>query len=190
MTALLKKSSLKTKKAEKIIPSVAKREKPVELKTLLKWKAPARPFKKRDREYYTAIGAIVILLAVILLFLKEWLLIAVIVALAFVAYVLATVSPEKVEHEITSRGVVVEKKLYQWKDLNRFWFSVKWKDKILNIDTKLGFPARFMMLLGEIKKEDIKEILNKYVQYEVPEKTFLDKSAKWLSDKVPLEKKE
>src|SRR3989344_7077773 len=100
MTALFRKKALP-------VPEVIKEpEKPVELKTLLKWEAAVRPFKKRDREYYTTIAAIVFLLAVILLFLKEWLLIAVMAALMFVAYVLATVPPESVEHELNTRGIV------------------------------------------------------------------------------------
>lgn len=161
---------------------------PVELKTLLKWSAPVRPFKKRDREYYTTIASIVFLLAVILLFLKEWLLIAVLVALMFVAYVLATVPPEKTEHELNSRGIMTGGKLYKWEDMVRFWFTHKWHDTILHLDTKLKFPGRLMLLLGEADEVKVKEIIGKYVQYEVPEKTFMDRSAQWLSAKIPLEK--
>ena len=181
MTALIKKRTLKNE------PQMVK-EKPVELKTLLRWQAPMRPFKKRDREYYTTIAAIVFLLAVILLFLKEWLLIAVMVALMFVAYVLATVKPESVEHEINTMGVLTGEKTYKWSELERFWFSKKWKDTILHIDTNLRFPGRLMMLLSDQDEKKIKDILAKYVQFEVPEETFMDRSAKWLQDKVPLEK--
>ncbi|MCX6816596.1 MAG: hypothetical protein NTZ93_01920 [Candidatus Beckwithbacteria bacterium] len=173
---------------EKSAFAKAPADKPVELKSLLKWEAPVRPFKKRDRDYYTTIAAIVFLLAVILLFLKEWLLIAVMVALMFVAYVLATVQPEKTSHEITTRGVVTSGKAYLWKDLKRFWFSKKWSETILNIDTNLKFPSRLMMLLGEVEEGKIKELLQKQIQYEVPETTFMDRSAKWLSDKIPLER--
>lgn len=162
--------------------------KPVELKTLLKWTAPVRPFKKRDREYYTTIAAIVFLLAVILLFLKEWLLIAVMAALMFVAYVLATVPPESVEHELNSRGVLTGGKLYKWEDLARFWFSQKWSETILHLDTKLKFPGRLMLLLGNQDEAKVKEIISKRVQFEIPEKTFMDRSAAWLSAKIPLEK--
>jgi hypothetical protein len=182
MTARWKARTLKTQTSEK--------KKPVPLKTWLKWQAPVRPFKKRDREYYTTIGAIVILLGVILLFLKEWLLIAVIVSAAFVAYVLATVEPEKVEHEITSRGVVTGGRTFNWDDLRRFWFTKKWHDEILNIDTRLSFPARLMLLAGKGDKAKIKKLLEKKIQYEVPAETFLDRSAKWLAEKVPLEKEE
>lgn len=168
-----------------VVPEPAK---PIELKTLLTWTAPVRPFKKRDREYYTTIAAIVFLLAVILLFLKEWLLIAVMAALMFVAYVLATVPPESVEHELNTRGVLTGGKLYKWEDLVRFWFSKKWSDTILHLDTKLKFPGRLMLLLSQADEVKIKEIIAKHVQYEVPEKTFLDRSAAWLSAKIPLEK--
>src|SRR3989344_2899236 len=161
---------------------------PVELKTLLKWIAPVRPFKKRDREYYTTIAAIVFLLAVILLFLKEWLLIAVMVALMFVAYVLATVAPESVEHEINTRGIMTGGKLYKWEDMLRFWFTKKWSETILHLDTKLKFPGRLMLLLGDQDEAAVREIVGKRVQYEVPEKTFMDRSAQWLSAKIPLEK--
>src|SRR3990167_6391300 len=158
---LLKKKVVKEEvKLEPVIP--------VEVKTLLKWTAPVRPFKKRDREYYTTIAAIVFLLAVILLFLKEWLLIAVMVALMFVAYVLATVAPEAVEHELTTRGIVTGGKLYKWEDMVRFWFSQKWSDTILHLDTKLKFPGRLMLLLGNVDEVTVKEIIQKRVQYEVP----------------------
>ena len=168
--------------------TLKKEKKPVKLRVWLRWKSAVRPFKKRDREFYTTVGAIVILLAVILFFLKEWLLIAAMIALTFVAYVLATVEPEKVEHKITSRGVVTGEKRYEYKDLVRFWFSRQWQDEILNIETKLNFPGRLMMLLGEESKKKVRKLLEREIKYEKPEETFLDRSAKWLSEKVPLEK--
>ncbi len=170
--------------------STLKTEKPkmVELKTLLTWKSPARPFKKRDREYFTTIGAIVFLLAVILLFLKEWLLIAVIIALMFVAYILSSVPPEETEHKITTRGVFTGNRHYDWENLNKFWFSERWKQAILHVETKLRFPGQLTVLLGETDKEEIEKALSKYLTLEQPEPTWMDNAADWLAKKVPLEK--
>jgi len=154
---------------------------------LLRWSAPARPFKKRDREYYTTILAIVFLLVVILLFMKQWMLIAVLIAFAFVSYVLAAVPPENTEHKITSRGIRTGGKLYEWEDLNRYWFSEKWKQMILEVEVKTGFPGRLLMLLGEVDREILKEVLDKNLKFEKPEPVLIDKAAKWLADKVPLE---
>jgi len=162
--------------------------KPVKMQSLLKWTAPERPFKKRDKEFFTTVAAIAVLLAIIFLFIKEWMAIGVIASLVFVGYVLATVEPEKTEHEITTRGVVTGGRLYKWEELRGFWFSEKWKSQLLNIDTNIRFPGRLMMLLSTAKQTEIKKILEKYVQFEEPEETFMDRSAKWLQEKVPLEK--
>jgi len=187
MTALFKKRTLKSKEdVPQAAPVVVQ---PVELKSLLKWEALARPYKKRDREFYTTIAAIVFLLAVILLFLQEWLLIVVLASFMFVTYVLATVQPEKVEHEITTLGVTTSGKSYKWQDFLRFWFEEKTGETILHIDTMLRFPTRLILLLGQEDKERVKKILQKYVRYENPEDTFMDKASKWLQEKVPLESK-
>jgi Ca2+/Na+ antiporter len=170
-------------------PSSLKKEKikAVELKKLFYWQSPARPFKKRDRDYFTTIGAIVFLLAVILFFLKEWLLIAVVISLMFVSYVLATVQPEKVEHTLTNKGIETGGKNYPWKDMAKFWFTEKWKHFVLNIELKEGFPRKLLVLVEERDKSKVETILRKYLAMEVPEPTFIDKTADWLSKKVPLE---
>ena len=162
-----------------VVPSV--------IKELLVWKAPMRPFKKRNKEYFSTIAAIVFLLAVILIFIKEWLLIAVIIALMFLVYVLATVPPEEVRHIITNRGVVITGKTYKWDMFERFWFTKKWDYEILNFETKLVFPRQFQLVLKEKSKEDIKKIIEKYILFEKPKKTLMDNAAKWLQEKVPLE---
>lgn len=155
-------------------------------KTLLTWQAAARPYKKRSREYYTTIASIVFLVAIILLFMKEWLLIAVIISLAFVSYVLASVKPENAEHKITTWGIVTGEKKYQWEDCTRFWFSRQFSSTLLHVETKLGFPRQIMMVVDE-KRDSIEKIITKYLTQEKPAKTFIDNAAKWLQEKVPLE---
>lgn len=157
------------------------------LKDLLVWKAAERPFKQRDREWYTTIVAIIFLLVVILLFLKEWLLIGVIISIGFLSYVLSSVPPQESENKITTRGVITGGKRFDWAFLGRFWFSQKWGNEILNIETRLNFPRRLMLLLGSTNKDQVKKIVEKYLIFEKPEKTFIDKASLWLQEKVPLE---
>lgn len=162
--------------------------KPEPLKTLLEWKAPSRLFKKRDREYFTTIGSIVFLLAIILLFLQEWFLIVVMVALMFVAYIFSTVQPEEVEHKITNRGIFTGGDSYAWAVLGRFWFTEKWGQKILHLETLLAFPRRLSLLLGKTDQEQVKKTLADYLLFEEPEKTWVDNASQWLSSHIPLEK--
>lgn len=161
---------------------------PEPLRVLLTWKAPIRPFKKRSREYFSTIGAIVFLVGVILLFLQEWFLIAVIVALVFVAYIMATIPPEEVEHRITNRGIVTGGKTYRWERLGRFWLDEKLGKKILYFENMAGFPGRLTFLLGETPPEQVREMLSEYLLSEEPEETWADKASQWLSQRIPLEK--
>lgn len=158
------------------------------LKTLLEWKAPSRVFKKRDKEYFTTIASIAVLLAIILIFFKEWLLIMVIVALVFVSYVMATVPPEEVEHKITNQGVTTGGKSYKWEDLARFWLGEKHNQKILFVETQIKFPRRLILLLGVTNEAEVKKTLSEYLPYEEPEKTWMDKAGDWLTKNIPLEK--
>lgn len=171
------------------IKNVPQNEPPVETHTLLEWKSPSRPFKKRDRDYFTTIGAMVILIVVILLFMKEWLLIGAILALTFMVYILNTIPPEEVDHKITNKGIISAGHSYTWSDLKEFWFSQKYNHPLLVIATKMRFPGRILILLNESNEKAIREALSPNLLYrEAPQKTWMDNAADWLSQKVPLEK--
>lgn len=156
---------------------------------LLQWSSPSRPFKKRDRDFFTTIGAMAFLIVVILFFMKEWLLIGAILALIFVVYVLNTIPPEEIKHEITTQGLISGQHNYKWEDLKEFWFYQKYGHETLLVQTKMRFPPRLIILLNGTDKEIIKKTLSPHLMYkEIPEKTWMDNAADWLSKKVPLEK--
>lgn len=159
-----------------------------ELKTLLSWKAPSRPFKKRDKEFWTTVLMIVFLVSVILLFLKEWFLIATIMAMIFVYYVLSTVPPEEIEYQLTNRGIRFIKTEYPWESLYRFWISEKWGQKVLQVEGRTGLTGRLMLMLGNQDELKVKEIMGKYLLYEEAPPTFFDKASEWLAEKISLEK--
>lgn len=158
-----------------------------EERSLLSWKALARPHKTRSRDFYTTIGAIVFLLSIILAFFKEFLAILAAWSVAFFSYTISRTEPETVEHAITTRGIKTSGKKYYWGELARFWIEEKWGEKILMIDTFRAFPGRLMMLLGDVPKEKARDILVKKIPYDKPEATFVDRASKWLQKKVPLE---
>lgn len=162
---------------------------PEETKVLLTWKSPSRPFKKRDKDFFTTIGAIVFLICVILLFIKEWFLIAAIVTLSFLVYVLNTVPPEEVEHKITNKGIVSAQKAYNYEDFKGFLFKESDGFVLLKIESKKGFLNNLILLIKKEDEEKIKNLLAKYLTFkEKEEENFLDKAALWLSKKIPLEK--
>jgi len=160
--------------------------KPIPEETILTWRAPSRPFKKRNSQYYTTVGLIVFLVSMILFFAGQFLPIAVVISVGFLSYVLSSVPPGEIENKITTYGIHIEKELYYWEEMGRFWFEDKFNYQLLKIETA-RFPGRLTVVLGEVEPDMIRQILSEVLLEEKPKDTFFDKSAKWLQEKIPLE---
>lgn len=161
-----------------------------EIKTLLSWEAPSRPFRKKDRSYYTTIAILVILLVLISFLAREFLLVGVILALAFVAYVLAFVPPHHVKYRISTQGVTIGEDFYFWHFLDAFWFKEKDGSKVLHIQTRLRFPAQLMLVLDPAKPEEekVKKLVARFLPFvEVPYKSWMEKWSEGLAKHFPLE---
>ncbi|TSC87889.1 MAG: Uncharacterized protein G01um10147_392 [Microgenomates group bacterium Gr01-1014_7] len=159
-----------------------------EVRTLLSWEAPSRPFRKKDRSYYTTLAIIVILLVLILLLAKEFLLIATILSLAFVAYVLAFVPPHHIQYRISTQGVTINEDFYFWHFLDAFWFKEKEGHKILIIQTRFRFPAQLMLVLANHEVEKVKKIVARFLPFvEVPYKSWMERWSEGLQKNFPLE---
>ena len=157
--------------------------------TILKWHAPSRLFKRRDRIFFQTVVALVLLIGLILFLMKEILLIGVVLALAFVSYVLATVPPDNIEHKIMTKGFEMAGIIHRWEELYDFWFEEKWDQKMIVIQRKYGFPTRIIALLGNADEKMIKDKMNEYLPFrEKPEKSWVDSFGNWLHSRLPLEK--
>lgn len=167
---------------------VASSPKPEKEETFLSWSSPSRIFKKRDKEYFTNIGAIVFLLSIILVFAREFVLIAAVLAIVFLIYVLSTVPPEEVKHRISNLGIESAGHFYRWEELYDFWFDERWGQVILVIRPLAG--SQIIILLDTAaSQEKVKKLVEKYLTFrEQPEKNWVDNAATWLTEKVPLEK--
>ena len=159
-----------------------------EIKTLLTWEASSRPFRKKDRSYYTTIAILAILLVLIAFLAREFLLIGVILSFAFVAYVLAFVPPHNIKFQISTQGITIGEDFYFWHFLDAFWFKEKDETKVLHIQTRLRFPGQLMLVLGDQDEEKVKKIVARFLPFvEVPYKSWMEKWSESLQKHFPLE---
>lgn len=158
-------------------------------KILAEWSSPARPYKERTREFYTTILSIAFLLGVILLLLKEFLLIGVIMAFAFLSYVLATHKPDNVTHQITENGIITDSKLYKWEELLQYWVSKQWDQEVIMVKTIKTIPGLLVMVLSPSHKASILKAFEGKLTNEKPVDSFVDRASRWLGEKIPLESK-
>lgn len=156
-------------------------------KILLEWSAPSRPYKVRTREFYTTILSIAFLLGVILLLLKEFLLIGVIMAFAFLSYVLSTYKPEDAKHQLTTLGVRTDGKLFEWDKLTNFWLKKQWDQEVIICKTVTALPGVILLVVDSSKRESILKTIGEKIPLVKPTDSFVDKASKWLGNKIPLE---
>lgn len=159
-----------------------------EIETLFSWEAPSRPFRKKDRSYYTYSALIVIVICLILFFARQFLLIGTVLSLTFVAYVLAFVPPHNIKYRISTQGIIIGEDFYFWHFLDSFWFKEKEKSKVLHIQTRLRFPAQLMLVLGGQNEEKVKKIVARFLPFvEVPYRSWMEKWSESLQKNFPLE---
>lgn len=132
---------------------------------IYEWKSPMRAFQKLDKKRFWLVSLAVLALFVVLAILGHYFLMIAISAVMFLVYVLGTIPPEKVEHAITSLGVETMGKPYNWEFLKEYWFSERDSQKMLNIDTKIAFPSRLIMLVGDDDMKVIHSALKKRLMY-------------------------
>ncbi|MGD9129315.1 MAG: hypothetical protein PVJ09_02405 [Candidatus Woesebacteria bacterium] len=161
--------------------------KPLPEQTILEWEAPSRPFKKRKKQFFTTVAVIALLVSLILIFAGQGIFpVAVVISVSFLVYVLSVIPPGKVKNQLTTYGIKVDKNLYYWEELGRFWYTKKFSDELLQIET-IRFPGRITLLLANQDKQALTDILSEVLLQEKPELTFYEKASKWLQKKIPLE---
>ena len=148
----------------------------VEVRTLLEWTSPSRIFVPKGKQYFSNLGLIILIAGIVLIFFKEFTIIVVILALAFVSYAFSTVPPENLSHKITTQGLVSGEHSYLWKDLKSFWVSDINGVSVLQIDTNLRFPGRLFLLTEKpADKESIVKTLSQYLPYiQQPKESVID----------------
>ena len=155
-------------------------------KVLLEWKAPVRPFKRRSRHFWTTAFMMAFLVGVIMFFVEGWMPVAVIVAFLFLVYVMSSVPPEEANFQVTTQGIKIGEAKYFWGECVRFWFSERWGQKLLNVDI-VRLPGRISILLGDVKESQLRDVVSKYLVYEVARPSWVERASDWLGKTIPLE---
>lgn len=159
------------------------------IKTLLEWKAPGRPYAKRSKQYYLTGLLILVPIQIILFLFAQYMLMLVVMSLAFLAYALASVPPHDFYYRVSTEGVMVEDHFFIWRELYDFYFRMREGTDVLYIRTHALIPGALIISLGNLDKEKVKTTLLPYLPYrEYVKPTFMEKAGDWLVKTFPLEK--
>jgi len=153
-------------------------------KVLLSWVAPARPFKRRSRDFYISIVTVTSLVGLVLFLIEGLMPILLLVSLVFLFYVMSTIEPEQIQCQITDRGLRIGGVKTEWSNYGRFWFAHRFGGDILVIETG-SLSGRTEIVVTSELKDQIKNVLSQYILYEEVSASFWDKAAGWASKFIP-----
>ncbi len=160
-----------------------------EVRTILEWSAPGRPFRKRSKQYYLTSLLIMLLIEIILFLFSQYMLMLVVLSLVFVAFALNTIAPSDFKYRISTEGITVEDHFFLWQELYDFYFKKREGVDVVHIRTHAFIPGELTLTLGGIDRNHIKSALLPYLPYrEVVRQNFMEKSGNWLEKNFPLEK--
>lgn len=180
----VEKMEKKAKTSPRLHSEVAPYPVRVPEKVLFNWTATARPFKRRNRDFYVTIVAIAAVVGLVVFLIDGWMPVLVIISLVFLYYVMSTVEPEMVNYKITNYGLYISDSLSGWEGMLRFWFSQRFDSQLLIIET-VFIPSRIELVVNAKDKKKIEKILSSILLHEEAPPGFLDKTANWLSKKLP-----
>jgi hypothetical protein len=153
-------------------------------KVLFSWKAAARPFKKRDKRFWTTVISIATLFGIILFLIEGAMPVILIISIIFLYYILSTVPPNEIEYAITNKGVKIADRTTEWGLTNRYWFAERLGSDLLVFETFV-LPGRLELVIKKEDKDKLKKVLGKYVLYEEVPPSNLDRAADWFAKKLP-----
>ncbi|HWS48689.1 MAG TPA: hypothetical protein VN174_01395 [Candidatus Methanoperedens sp.] len=161
-----------------------------EEKVLYEWEAAERAYQKKDKDFWVTAVAILILVSVILIFIKEFFLIMSLISVLFLFYALSSVPPGTIKNKLTNRGLYFGELKYEWKDLKKFWFKKSMSSDTINFATDLRFPRLITLVVNPKDINHLKEIVVKKIPMLETSPTFVDRLTKWFADRLPLEDRE
>jgi hypothetical protein len=176
------KSTLKSEEAE--VGQAPQRQKQEPEKLLFSWKAPSRPFKRRDRQFWTTTIIIASIFGLILFLVEGVMPVILVISLVFLFYVLSTVEPEEIEYQITNRGIKMADRTTVWNVLTRFWFSNRLKSHLLVFETTV-LTGRLELVVDSKDKDRVRKIISEFLPEEKAPPSSLDRAANWLAKKLP-----
>lgn len=161
---------------------------PSPLEDLLIWQAPARPYQRKSRAFFTTATVLVVLFSLLAFLLDAGLLAVALAGLLFVGVVLNYVPPQDIDYKISTQGITIANRFYHWRDLNSFWVVSRSGENLIYIRTRYQFPPVLILLIGPVPLEQIKQVIAHFLPYqEIAPRSFIDDWSERLQRYFPLE---
>jgi hypothetical protein len=139
-------------------------------KKIIEWSALEYEEKKRNADWFWALGIIVVAVSITAIIYKNYFFAMLIIIGGILLGFFAIKKPEMVSYELNEKGLKIKTRLFPFKDIKAFWVQTGPKEILfikserpfmpiisMPIRDKLGEKIRSVMLAHEVAEEEMKE---------------------------------
>ncbi len=142
---------------------------------LLSWQAPERQNETPAQNTKIILGLGTLAFLSYSIYTQNYLFAIVIALASFVWYAYAHQPPHRIDFAVTTRGIKIQNRLYEFQDLQSFWiFFDPPHVKELSIESKKTFVPFLKIPLGETKPTAVREQLIKFIPEKKQEETLTE----------------
>lgn len=146
---------------------------------LIEWTAPEHEHYEKTADWYWWSGIIALIFLGIAISQASFLF-AILIIISWITVVIHAARPARdIRHAVTERGLVIDNKLYFWKDLNSFWiFYEPPLRKEIILESKKAIMPRMRIQMGESGPMEIREHMLRFLHEREQEDSLIEMLAR------------
>ncbi len=133
-------------------------------KALMSWRAPEYEQQEKSRGWFIGAGIIAALLIGASIWMRNYLLIIIVVLFAIVIYTLHKKEPLVLKIKLTEKGIRFGKKFYPYKNIENFWIIYDPPAKTLNLKTTSTLFPQVSLQIQDQDPLRIRDLLLDYIE--------------------------
>ena len=130
----------------------------------LKWQAPEYHHYQRSKDWFWAVGIIVISIAALSFFFNNALFGILILLSAGILIFYTIREPQEIEYEINRRGIMVGKELYPYLTIESFWIETRGTEPKIILKSKKAVMPYIIIPLHEDSVDEVANVLSQFIE--------------------------
>lgn len=141
----------------------------------LSWRTHEYFHTPKTADWYWIVGTITLSIALIAIILNNVIFAVLIIVSSFTLSLFASKRPDIIDIEINNSGVIVNRDLYGYKDLESFWIETEDGNPRIIIKSKKLFMPYISIFIEDVHPDDIHALLSAHLEEERHSEPLLEK---------------
>jgi hypothetical protein len=134
------------------------------MEPIISWQGPEHRYVEKNSDWYWAVGIVSFTAAALAIMFGQVIFGLLIVVSAVALTLHASVAPRVIRTEINDRGIIVDKTLYPFLNLESFWIDPHhYPSKVLVKSQKTFMPFLSIHIPDDVNPEDVRQVLLTYI---------------------------